>query len=237
MWTYTTIHSLVQPLARAESSRSATRSLQPKALVIEPEQEVWRGLSWCIDQGSGFQSVWCNSLDALPRAIAQHKPQLLLLNRGLAPRFGFDWRTHTALLAPGAVALTYSLAMDGEYLFAATKGGKAGYVFQRVEPKRILEPMLNPAGQLDFLTDNYQAHVRSFFNGLLSVCPKDDASGLAKLTRREHDVFLLLRRGYIDKEIATSLKISFWTVHGYIKSIFAKLGVRTRTEAARYMER
>ena len=41
----------------------------------------------------------------------------------------------------------------------------------------------------------------------------------------------LLRRGLVDKEIAGELGISVWTVHSHLKRIFAKFGVRTRTEA------
>jgi DNA-binding NarL/FixJ family response regulator len=231
LWTYATIHTLVKPLPPSEPS------LLPKALVIEVEAEVRRSLLWCIDQQSGFQSVECDSLESLPRAMARHKPQLLLLNRSLAPHFGFDWRARLDLVAPGVLALPYSLAVDGEYLFAATTGRKEGYVFKRVEPWKILEPIFSLTGELDSWTDDYQACVRTYFNGLLSAYPDDDTTNLAKLTRRELEVFRLLSKGYIDKEIAESLRISFWTVHGYIKSIFAKLRVRTRTEAARYMER
>jgi DNA-binding CsgD family transcriptional regulator len=36
----------------------------------------------------------------------------------------------------------------------------------------------------------------------------------------------------VDKEIAETLGISGWTVHGHLKKIFDKLGVHTRTEAA-----
>jgi len=54
---------------------------------------------------------------------------------------------------------------------------------------------------------------------------------MAKLTHREHEVLALLSKGYVDKEIADSLRISIWTVHGHVKNIFEKLGVHTRTEA------
>jgi DNA-binding CsgD family transcriptional regulator len=54
---------------------------------------------------------------------------------------------------------------------------------------------------------------------------------MAKLTPREHEILVLLAKGYLAKEIADSLGISIWTVHGHAKSIFEKLNVHTRTEA------
>jgi DNA-binding CsgD family transcriptional regulator len=61
-------------------------------------------------------------------------------------------------------------------------------------------------------------------------------SALATLTPRERHVLALVSEGHVDKEIAAALRISVWTVHGHIKSIFVRLRTRTRTEAAvRYL--
>ncbi len=180
----------------------------------------------------------CDSVEALPRCLELHKPQLLLLNRTLASHLGFDLPGHLTPIPQGALALTYSVAVDGDQLFASTPGGSEGYVFKRIQADKILEPIHNASGQLDSNAADYATRVRSYFKGLLRIYPKDDVSGLGKLTRRERDVLLLLSKGQIDKEIAEALRISAWTVRGYVKSIFARLHVRTRTEAvARYLER
>ena len=57
------------------------------------------------------------------------------------------------------------------------------------------------------------------------------ALDMAKLTPREHEILTLLAKGDLAKEIADSLGISIWTVHGHVKSIFEKFNVHTRTEA------
>lgn len=49
----------------------------------------------------------------------------------------------------------------------------------------------------------------------------------AKLSRREIDVLRLLARGYITKEIADELRISFHTVISHRKNISTKLGIKT----------
>ena len=54
-----------------------------------------------------------------------------------------------------------------------------------------------------------------------------DALGL-----RETDVLGYVARGYTNKEIAEALGLSTETVHGYLKTIYTKLHVRSRTEAA-----
>jgi DNA-binding CsgD family transcriptional regulator/tetratricopeptide (TPR) repeat protein len=52
------------------------------------------------------------------------------------------------------------------------------------------------------------------------------------LTRREHDVLMLLTEGLTDRQIAERLFLSPKTAGHHVSSILAKLGVRTRTEAA-----
>jgi DNA-binding NarL/FixJ family response regulator len=54
---------------------------------------------------------------------------------------------------------------------------------------------------------------------------------LAKLTRRELEVLRVLTNGVSTARAATGLNVSVSTLRGHIKSILAKLGVHSRTEA------
>jgi DNA-binding CsgD family transcriptional regulator len=48
------------------------------------------------------------------------------------------------------------------------------------------------------------------------------------LTRRELQIVMLVAEGRVDKQIASQLKISPWTVNTYLRRIFAKLKVDSR---------
>lgn len=52
------------------------------------------------------------------------------------------------------------------------------------------------------------------------------------LTARERDILRLTARGYKNKDIAQELGIAEQTVKNHLTSVFLKLGVRNRTEAA-----
>ena len=52
------------------------------------------------------------------------------------------------------------------------------------------------------------------------------------LSKRESEVLALVAKGYANKEVAEALGLSFETVRSYLKTIYSKLHVRSRTEAA-----
>ncbi len=71
--------------------------------------------------------------------------------------------------------------------------------------------------------------------GYQSVTPvKSQARFPARLTRREIEVLRLLTRGLTSAQIAEQLVISLPTVNTHVSSIYAKLGVPSRSAATRY---
>jgi RNA polymerase sigma factor (sigma-70 family) len=61
---------------------------------------------------------------------------------------------------------------------------------------------------------------------------------MENLSQREQEVLDCLAQGFLYKEIAEKLGISYETVHTYIRRIYEKLQVRTRTEAvAKFLRR
>jgi DNA-binding NarL/FixJ family response regulator len=238
MWTYTTVHTLVGRLAQIETLPVPSRVELQRVLIVETDAGLRRALTWCLNHQPGFCAVACASPEKFSSAFAAHKPKLVLLNRSLAERMGIEFSGGLTPLSSGALALAYSVSVDGDHMFVATPGGAEGYMLKRVHPANVLDPML-PAGNLPgTAAEDHLAPVKLFFKGLLRPRSGRHTDALAKLTPRENEVLLLLSKGGVDKEIATAMGISVWTVHGHIKKIFERLGVRTRTEAVvRYLEK
>jgi len=206
--------------------------------VAELDAGIRRALCWCVDQQAGFASAACESPGAFADALASHKPRMVLLNRSLAGRIGLKSAGTIAPIQPGVPALTYSVHADGDQMFVSTPGGAAGYLVKRVKPDRLLEPILKVASRSELMTEDFLLRVKYYFQELLQLHSSLDNLALAKLTHREREVMELLSKGCVDKEIAQTMGISVWTVHGHIKKIFERLHVRTRTEAViRYLEK
>ncbi|EDY82022.1 Sigma-70, region 4 family [Verrucomicrobiia bacterium DG1235] len=89
----------------------------------------------------------------------------------------------------------------------------------------------------DMSVEEIASTVREVHEGISSL-PRQVAERLEErskrqqLTERERDVLEYLIKGRSNKEIASSLYLSEETVKSHLKSLFAKLKVRDRTEAA-----
>jgi DNA-binding NarL/FixJ family response regulator len=235
LWTYTTIHTLPED---TPGQSPANNGATPHVLLVEEDAGIGRAMAWCINQHTGTCAVSCDSTDSVDELLARHRPHLVLLNRNLAGRMRFESPGQIAPLRPGVPALSYSVAADGDKLFVSTPGGASGYLLRRLEPTKILEPVLPWGGAAKASAAEMMSRVKNSFKDLLMPRDSSDDSGLARLTRREHEVLVLLSKGFVDKEIAQALGISTWTVHGHVKNIFERLNVRTRTEAAvRFLEK
>ncbi len=238
LWTYTTIHTLIEEQSVPETDWSSANRNRQRVLVVELDAGIRRALCLCVNQQAGFVSVPCESAGAFTNALAMRNPRMVLLNRNLAGRIGFKSAGGVAPIQPGVPALTYSVHADGDQMFVSTPGGAEGYLVKRVKSDRLLEPILKVASRTELMTEDFLLRVKYYFQELLQLHSGHENLVLAKLTHREREVMELLSKGCVDKEIAQAMGISLWTVHGHIKNIFERLQVRTRTEAViRYLEK
>jgi DNA-binding NarL/FixJ family response regulator len=238
MWTYTTVHTLVGRIADLETGTPPVQAEVQNVVIVEPDPGLRSALAWCINHRPGFYAVTCESPETFAQVSAAHHTNLVLLNRSLAKRMGIEFSGGLTALPSGVLALAYSVSLDGDQMFVSTPGGAEGYMLKRVNPANLLDPILQAGKIYDASVEEHFTAVRLFFKGLLRPPASRHADALAKLTKRENEVLLLLGKGCVDKEIAQAMGISVWTVHGHIKKIFERLNVRTRTEAViRYLEK
>jgi DNA-binding NarL/FixJ family response regulator len=235
MWTYTTVHTLVGRISNIATDRRASGKNTRKVLIVESDAGLRNALAWCINRQPEFMAIHCESPENFAEFAMLHDPALILLNRSLAERMGIAFSGGLTSLSTGSLALTYSVSVDGDHMFVSTPGGAEAYMLKRVDPERVLDPILESGLFPAALSIDCLAPVKKFFRSLLQP-QKGEAA--ARLSPRENEVLMLLSKGRADKEIAEAMGISVWTVHGPVKRIFERLGVRTRTEAVvRYLEK
>jgi DNA-binding NarL/FixJ family response regulator len=240
-WTYSTVHTHPD-----EPGSSGPEIIQGRAVgklpvfILEPDRGLGRALRDGVNQQPNCRAValYSRAADALVE-LARDPRGLLLLNQTLDGLSGTDFLARLRHLSPRLPALVYSVYDDSDQLFKSTPGGAVGYLLRRTPPNRILEPLEDwrssegPRGQ------ELTSRALSYFQRLIgSPVASGNSLEMARLTARELEILGLLSKGFLDKEIARTLQISAWTVHGHAKNIFGKLGVHTRTEAVvKYLQK
>jgi len=130
-------------------------------------------------------------------------------------------------LLPSTQVMMLTAYEDTENNFNSLAAGASGYMLKRTKSVELLEAIreVNRGGS-PMSTHIARKVVQSFLK------PGASAAGQTEeLSTREREVLEGLSQGMMYKEIAEKLSISYETVHTYIRRIYEKLQVRTRTEA------
>ena len=149
-----------------------------------------------------------------------------------------------------ATKVVTTLYSDDEHLFPALQCGADGYLLKEdrfevlVEELRKIvlgQPPLSPAIARRLLTHFRHGAVTEQAPPSLGTAPGGTAKApvnlekqldLPHLTPREIEVLTYLSKGFTIKEIANLMGIKWFTVNDHIKSIYRKLNVSSRAEAA-----
>jgi DNA-binding NarL/FixJ family response regulator len=230
-WTYTTIHTHRSNHQKLPTKEAGGRLVEHNVALIEPDTGIRSAMEACASGQPGFRcEVSFASVAEALREIPRRPVSFVLANQDLPIEPGTASLDELQHLKAGLVVVVYSVFEDTDQLFKATPGGSDIYMLKRTPSLRLFEPITELAEPVT--REQIASHIRDYFQRLSASLPSDPASGkLAKLTPREHEVLALLSKGYLDKEIAASLDISIWTVHGHVKNIFEKLNVHSRSGA------
>ena len=114
---------------------------------------------------------------------------------------------------------------DREFISQLLSLGASGYLLKDEIPEQIIEAVRGVArGETGWVSRKVAAK--------LSQILQKDQDGVADLTRREMDVLRLVVEAKTNGEIGMLLGISEKTVEKHLDTIFRKLGVASRVEAA-----
>ncbi len=206
--------------------------------IVEDNEQLRATLSKMIDRAEGFRCLSQHgsaeeALEALPSA----QPNVVLMDINLPGMNGVECVRRLKQVAPEILALMLTAYEDTENIFAALAAGATGYLLKRAPRAEILEAILEVhRGGSPMTTHIARLVVQSFQKTV--AAPQPAASESQALSPREQEVLDCLSHGFLYKEIADKLGVSYETVHTYIRRIYEKLQVRTRTEAvAKFLRR
>lgn len=158
--------------------------------------------------------------------VAEKTPDLALLDISM-PGDGNAIVPCLRRISPGLRIAMLTASEDNSDVRTALGHGADGYILKGVGGSELLAIVRTLAGG--------QAYVSPTLAGrLLAQAPVQPAetNRLSDLSRREQEIVKHVAHGMTNKEIARKLDLQEKTVKHYMTTIFQKLDVRNRTEAA-----
>lgn len=215
-------------------SESTEATMPIHVAIVEDDDEIRASLSDRIAGNPSMELVGCcsdaeSAITELPRC----KPDVVLMDINLPKMDGVECVRRLKPQLPEAQFVMLTVYEDNNRLFQSLTAGASGYLLKRTSPARLLSAIREAQSGGSPMTPQIARRVVQYFRGLPA-----GGGELKKLTPRENDVLDQLAKGFRYKEIVENLGISQGTLNGYIRSIYEKLHVQSRTEAVvKYLKR
>lgn len=158
--------------------------------------------------------------------IVSCEPQVALVDVNLPGLSGIECVRTLKPLMPATQFVMLTVYEDATHIFDALSAGATGYLLKHTPREALIAALREVHSGGSPMTSNIARKVVMAFQKMGSQKSVAD-----DLSPREREVLELLARGYLYKEIAESLHISMPTVNTYIRRIYEKLHVRSRSQA------
>ena len=198
--------------------------------IVDDDAVFAQCVRMLVDGNPGMSclSYYQNGSDAIAK-LPEDRPDVALVDLQMPGVSGIECIQQVRSALPQTLFLALTSHSDDEHIFKALKAGATGYLLKRSAPAEILQAILEVrAGGSPMSTYIARRVVQSF-------SPQHSAKSLpdnkTQLSAREEEILKQLTQGYLYKEIAVHLNISLDTVRTYIRRIYQKLQVHSRTEA------
>jgi DNA-binding NarL/FixJ family response regulator len=200
--------------------------------IVDDDSDLNGKIAAYLGRTSNYRCI--SSYTTAEEALAQlpkERPDVILMDINMDGMNGIECVRQLKPKLPDAQVVMLTVFEDAEKIFKAITAGASGYLLKRMPPSKLLEAIeevVNGGSPMS-------APIARKVLQLVRTMPIPGNQG-AELSERERQVLDGLAAGQINKQIATQMGVSIHTVRTYIRRIYEKLHVRSRTEAlAKYL--
>ncbi|MDQ3034937.1 MAG: response regulator transcription factor [Myxococcota bacterium] len=200
-----------------------------RVLVVDDQSLFREGLRSVLSADPELEVVGeaANGQEALA-ACERLSPDVVLMDMQMPVLDGVAATRRLQVQQPRCKVVVLTTFDDDEVIFEGLRAGAVGYLLKDATAARLGEAIRAAARGESFL----QPSVASKVIAELSRLRARPAAPASLVTARELEVLQRLGRGASNKEIAAALFVTEGTIKNHVTSIFEKLAVSSRTEAA-----
>lgn len=198
-----------------------------EVVIVEDQREVREGLALLISSMEGYQCTRTfETMEAALQAMAEKPADLVLLDIGLPGMDGIEGTKRLKARHPRMEILILSVYGDDDRIFRAICAGASGYLLKSTPPVRILEAIREALSGGAPMSPEIARRVMALFRN-----HRPPAGAEYHLSPQETQLLRLLVEGHYYKTAAAEMGVSVHTVVTYIKNIYRKLHVHSKSEA------
>jgi DNA-binding NarL/FixJ family response regulator len=200
--------------------------------IVDDEKDLRQSITTFVNGSPGFKciSAYSSAKEALQH-LPTDRPDVVLMDIHMKGMDGIECVQHLKLSVPEIQIVMLTVYEDTDQIFKALSVGASGYLLKRLSPTKLLQAIREVhAGGSPMSSSIARKVVASFQKA------GKEAEKQSLLSPRETMVLDCLAKGLTYKQIADQLEISIDTIRTYLRRVYEKLHVQSRTEAvAKYL--
>jgi len=219
-----------------EASKPSNAAKPIRILLADDHNVMRRGLRMLLESQPGFSVVAeaADGLDAVEQAIAT-RPDVAVLDIAMPRLAGTEAAQRIAEQLPSTAVVMLSMHSDESYVLRALKAGARGYLLKDSAEGDLVKAIRAVSeGKAFFSPEVSRMLVEDYVREIKARGAQDSYE---LLTSREREVLHLLAEGKSNKDIASLLNLSTYTVETHRRNIQEKLNLHSLAELILYAVR
>lgn len=198
-----------------------------RVLIVEDVAETRRW--FCGIVAAAFPEAQILEVSTLRGALLALREDidLVLIDLGLPDGNGLELLRGLRAQQRATLCVVTTALADDVTVIAALSAGADGYLLKEQVAEVLSRQLWQLSQGVPALSPSIARRIMEHFR-----LTGPAGQGEAGLTQRETEVLALIGRGMRNGEVAVTLGLSDYTVAGYIKAIYRKLGISSRAEAS-----
>ena len=200
-----------------------------RVLLVDDHRLLLAGLRSLLDAVDDVEVVGtaADGVEAVELADSL-KPHVVLMDLSMPRMGGVDATREIVARHPDVQVVVLTSFSDQDLVLDAVAAGAVGYLLKDAEPGELVRGVRAAAAGESPLDAKVARTL---------LARQTERTSDTLLSDREREVLTLVADGLANKQIARSLGISERTVKSHLTSVFQRIGVSDRTQAALWAER
>jgi DNA-binding NarL/FixJ family response regulator len=204
-----------------------------RILLVDDQRLMREGLKTILELEKNFEVVGeADNGESAIKAYKEYLPSVVLMDIRMPVMDGVEATRKIKNLWPDARIIILTTFDDDKDVFEGLRAGAMGYLLKDTSGSELSEAIYTVAAGGALIEPSIARKVLAEFTRLQPTPIKQETNLPGLLTDRELEILRLLAQGLSNKQISKALFLAEGTVKNYISSLFDKLNVSDRTQAA-----